>query len=119
MEYETPEMQVRVQDHVTIVRLKSPSLTSMNDISRLTTGLMQMIDEGSLRLVVDFKLVQHVGSTALGLLISLQKRMHDAGGRMVISHPEHLQELLRVSQTGKLFELAVDSKAAFKLLRPA
>ena len=37
---------------------------------------------------------------------------------MVISHPEHLQELLRVSQTGRLFEMAVDTKAAYKLLKP-
>jgi hypothetical protein len=36
----------------------------------------------------------------------------------VISHPEHIEELLRVSQTVRLFELAADSKTAFNLLKP-
>jgi anti-anti-sigma regulatory factor len=118
MDYETPDAMVRVQNHVTIVRIKSMSLTSMNDISRLTTTFDNIVAEGSLRLIVDFKLVNHIGSAALGMLISLQKKMKAVNGRMVISHPEHLQELLEVSQTVKLFELAADSKAAVKLLAP-
>ena len=32
--------------------------------------------------------------------------------------PMHIEELLRVSHTAKLFELAPDSKAAFKILKP-
>ena len=111
-------MLVRVQDHVTIVRLRSSSLTSMSEIGRLTNAFERMIAEGSRRLIIDFKLVEHVGSTGLGMLIALQKKMKDIGGRLVVSHPEHLQDLLKVSHTTRLFELAVDSKAAFKLLKP-
>ena len=118
MEYETPDLMVRVQDHVTIVRVKTVNLTSMGDIGRLSTSLDTLVRDGARRLIVDFKLVQHVGSAALGALIALQKRMKDLGGRMVISHPEHIQELLQVSQTIKLFEIAPDSKSAFKLLKP-
>jgi anti-anti-sigma regulatory factor len=118
MEYDTPDAMIRVQNHVTIVRIKSTSLTSMNDISRLITTLDNLVADGSLRLIIDFKLVKHVGSAALGMLIALQKKMKAANGRMVISHPEHMKDLLEVSQTVKLFELAADSKAAFKLLEP-
>ena len=118
MDYETPDILVRVQDQVTIARVKSTNLTSMSDIGRLSSSLELLLKGGTLRLVIDFKLVKHIGSAALGMLISLQKQMKEIGGRMVISHPEHIAELLQVSQTAKLFELAVDTKAAFKLLKP-
>ena len=119
MDYETEDMVVRIVDHVTIARLKLQSVTNTSDIARLTATLNTMIDEGSRRLVVDFKHVEHVGSSTLGLLISLQKKMKAVGGRIVISHPEHIGELLRVSHTAQLFELAADSKVAYKLLKPA
>lgn len=119
MDYETEDMLVRVTDHVTIVRLKLLTVTNTNDIARLSAALNTMIDEGSRRLVVDFKHVEHVGSATLGLMISLQKKMKAAGGRLVISHPEQIGELLRVSNTAQLFELAPDSKAAYKLLKPS
>jgi anti-sigma B factor antagonist len=119
MDYETPDILVRVQEHVTIVRIRNANLTSMGDIGRMSAALDGLVRDGSRRLIVDFKLVQHVGSAALGMLIALQKQMKDLGGRMVISHPEHIRELLQVSQTVKLFELADDSKIAFKMLKPA
>ena len=118
MDYETPDILVRVQDQVTIVRIKTANLTSMSDIGRFSSALEHLLKDGTHRLVIDFKLVDHIGSAALGVLISLQKHMKETGGRMVISHPEHIEELLQISQTSKLFELAVDTKAAFKLLKP-
>ena len=118
MDYETPDILVRVQERVTIVRVKTENLTSMNDIGRLSGSMNRILSEGTLRLVIDFKLVKHIGSAALGLLISMQKQMKELGGRMIISHPEHIAELLEVSQTVKLFELAPDTKAAFELLKP-
>ena len=118
MDYETPDILVRVQDQVTIVRVKTTNLTSMGDIGRLSNSMDRILKEGTLRLVIDFKLVKHIGSAALGLLISMQKQMKELGGRMIISHPEHIAELLEVSQTVKLFELAPDTKAAFELLKP-
>src|SRR3954464_15708247 len=119
MDYETPDMLVRVQDHVTIVRLRAANLTSTGDISRLTSSLEHLLSEGARRLIIDFKLVRHVGSSALGMLLALQMKLKGLGGRMVLSHPEHIAELLHVSKTAKLFELAADSKAALALLKPA
>jgi anti-anti-sigma factor len=119
MDYETPDMLVRVQDHVTIVRLRAANLASTNDIGRLSSALEHLLSEGARRLVIDFKLVRHVGSSALGMLLAIQMKVKAVGGRLVISHPEHLRELLHVSKTAKLFELAEDSKAALAMLKPA
>ena len=118
MDYENEDMLVREQDHVTMIRLKGANLSAMHEVDRISTVINKIVDEGALRLVIDFKLVQHVGSATLGMMIALQKKMKEKGGRMVVSHPEHLAELLKVSHTAHLFELATDTKAAFKSLKP-
>ena len=47
MEYETPDMMVRVQDLVTIVRFRTPAITSMIDVGRLTESLEGLIEDGA------------------------------------------------------------------------
>jgi anti-anti-sigma factor len=115
MDYETPDVLVREVDGVTIVRLRHENLTDAHELHRIAAEVDGLIDRGASKLMLDFKYAKFVGSAALGLLIRLQKRMNLAGGRMVLSHSEHLTELLRVTNTAGLFRLAADPKAGFKL----
>ena len=102
-------------DNVTVVRLRNQNMTGTQELAHIKAEVNGLIDRGAMRLVIDFKYVRLVGSAALGLLITLQKRMNLAGGKLVLSHPEHIAELLRVSRTAPLFTLAADPRAAFKL----
>ncbi len=115
MDYETPDLLVREVNGVTIVRLRGENLTGTQELQHIAAEVDGLIDRGANKLVLDFKYVRHAGSAALGLLIRLQKRMNLAGGRMVLSHPEHIAELLRVSRTTGLFKLSPDPRAAAKL----
>src|SRR5258706_9943101 len=108
MEYETENYKVREFDGVTVVRLKHANLTGLREVTRLGDELKSLIDGGVRKLVVDFKHVEHCGSSGLGLLISLNKQMQDAGGLMVLSHAETIEELLRISKTHSLFKIASD-----------
>jgi anti-sigma B factor antagonist len=115
MEYETQDYKVRDFDGVTVVRLKHANLTGLLEVNRLGDELKHLIAGGVRKLVIDFKHVNHAGSAALGLLLALNKKMKESGGAMVISHTEKLDELLRISRTASLFNLAPDPKAALKL----
>jgi anti-anti-sigma factor len=115
MEYETEDYKVRDFEGVTVVRLKHANLTGLLEVNRLGDELKRLIGGGVRKLVVDFKHVNHAGSAALGLLIALNKKMKEAGGTLVISHTEKLEELLRISRTASLFKLAPDPKAAAKM----
>jgi anti-anti-sigma factor len=117
MDYETPDLAVRDVDGVTIARLRHANLTGAVDIQRITTELEQIIQRGTRKLVIDFKYVRYAGSAALGMLIMIQKRMAALGGTVVLSHSEHIAELLTVSRTASLFKLAPDPRAAFKLVQ--
>ena len=115
MDYETEDYKVRDFDGVTVVRLKNPNLTGLLEVNRIGEELKTMIDGGVRKLVIDFKHVKHCGSSALGVLIAIQKKMGRANGLMVLSHPENLEELLRISKTTSLFTIAADPKEAVKL----
>lgn len=117
MEYETEDYKVREYDGVTLVRLKHANLTGLLEVTRLGEELKAMIVGGVRKLVVDFKHVDHCGSSGLGLLISLNKQMQEAGGKMVLSHPETIDELLRISKTLSLFKIASDPKAAVMMFQ--
>src|SRR5712671_5596884 len=75
MEYETEDYKVREYDGVTVVRLKHANLTGLLEVTRLSEELKAMIDGGIRKLVIDFKHVDHCGSSGLGLLIALNKQM--------------------------------------------
>jgi anti-anti-sigma factor len=114
MQYETQDYKVRDFDGVTVVRLKHANLTGLLEVNRLGDELKSLIDRGVRKLIVDFKHVDHCGSAGLGLLIALNKKMKELGGTMVVSHPEKIEELLRISKTAPLFNLADDPKVAMK-----
>jgi anti-anti-sigma factor len=112
MGHETDEYKVREMDGVTVVRLKNANLTGILEVNRIREDIEGMIEGGVRKLVVDFKHVEHCGSAGLGLLISVNKRMQATGGKMILSHPENVDELLRVSKTRSLFTIAADPKVA-------
>ena len=115
MDYETPDLLVRDVKGVTIVRVRYSTFDGIAEVQRITAELDQILARGVRKLVIDFKYVKFAGSAALGLLIATQKKMQDLGGKMVVSHAENIDELLRVSHTARLFNLAPDPREAFKL----
>jgi len=115
MDYETADLLVREVQGVTIVRVRYANFDGMAEIHRMSGELDQILDRGVRKLVFDLKYVRHAGSAALGLLIALQKKMDAKGGKLIVSHAEKIDELLKVSRTGHLFKLAPDPRAAFKM----
>ena len=115
MDYETPDLLVREVKGVTILRVRYATFDGMVEIQRITAEIDEILSRGARRLVIDLKYVKFAGSAALGLLIATQKKLQDLNGKLVVSHAENIEELLKVSHTAHLFTLAPDPRAAFKL----
>ena len=49
-------------------------------------------------------------------MIAVNRKMQEVAGKLVLSHPEKIHELLRVSKTQKLFTLADDPKIAVEMI---
>ena len=106
-------------DGVTVIRLKLSNVSSASDIARLTTTITEMIESGNTRLVLDLKHVRYVGSATLGMLLALQQAINHQGGKLVLSNPEPVEELLRISKTARLFTLAPDPKRGLAMIKPS
>ena len=115
-DYETDEYKVRHYEGVRVVRFKTQNLTGILEVNRISDEIQNMIAQGVRKLVLDFKHVEHCGSAALGMMIAVNRKMQDVSGKLVLSHPEKIEELLRVSKTQKLFQLADDPKIAVEMI---
>ena len=109
------DLTVRERDGVTIVRFNNESLVG-HDVEHIGDRVRALIAGGVRRLVLDFKHVRYAGSATLGMMFSLLKQVDAAGGRMALSHTEHLTPLLQLTRADRMFTIAPDAKAAIELL---
>ncbi len=106
---------VREMDGVTVVRLREENLLSAPDVQRVGIDIGSLIDQGSRRIILDLKHVKYSGSSMLGMLIALNKKVAAAGGKLVLSHTESIDEMLTISRARKLFLIAEDPKVAMTM----
>jgi stage II sporulation protein AA (anti-sigma F factor antagonist) len=116
MEHQTADYVVRYRGDVLLLRFKIPNLTGILDVNRIGGEIMAMIDAGQRKVVLDLKHIDYAGSAALGMFLEIAKRLKSLNGRLVLSHAEKIEPLLKVSRTEKMFELTADPKEAIALL---
>ncbi|HEY8667825.1 MAG TPA: STAS domain-containing protein [Tepidisphaeraceae bacterium] len=107
---------LRTEGDVTIVRLRTENLLNILDVNRVSEEITHLIVDGGVRrLILDLKYVRHTGSAALGMLLSLLQDLRKRQGKLVLSHIENIEPLLRASNTRKLFTIAPDPREAMAL----
>ena len=109
------DLTIRERDGVTIVRFNNESLLG-HDVEHLRERILALIEGGVRRLVLDFKHVRYAGSAALGMALSLSKSIQRGGGKLVLSHTEFIEPLLKVTHARALFTITPDSKSAVDVL---
>lgn len=116
MEQETSDYSLRTQGDAIIVRLKATNLTSVLDVNRISTGLNELIDTGTRKIVLDLKDLQYAGSAALGMMMSLGRKMEELKGHLVLCNTEQIRTLFQVTRTAKLFKIAETPAAAIAMM---
>ena len=104
-----PHFRLEVVDGVTVVRLAGPKLVI--DASGPLYGL---VDEGGHRkLLLDFAEVRFLSSAALGVLITLKRKVDAAGGQLKLCRlAPDLLELFRLTRMQELFAIHGDDREA-------
>lgn len=108
---------LRESDGVTVVRFDIESLMGALEVSHLSDELDALVENGAHRIVLDFKHVRYAGSAALGMMMSLLKKLNALNGKLVLSHTEHIESLLRVIRAGSVFTIAPDVHTAIELCK--
>ena len=104
-----PHFRLDDVDGVTVVRLAGPKLVI--DSGEPLFGLVE--DGGHRKLLLDFAEVRFLSSAALGVLITLKRKVEEVGGRLKLCHlAPDLLELFRLTRMQELFAIHRDEREA-------
>jgi len=79
---------------------------------------LKLMSGGIKHLVVDLNAMEYMDSTALGMLVGLQKRMKESGGEVAIAGPKpQIRRLFEITGLTQVFRIYDDAAAALKEVR--
>ena len=84
---------------------------SIDDIGRQLFELVKQ--HPSIKLLLDFSTVQYLSSAALGMLITLNKRVAETKGKLVLcSIRPQIYEVFKITKLNLVFDIVGDERAA-------
>ena len=107
---------LRFKDDVAIVSLSGKFLAG-SDGPYLRQKVKDLIDAGTLKLLIDFDDVPYIDSTGLGFLAGARVTVQNAGARMVIANlNQHVRKILDEVKLTQFFLVANSEAAAIAKL---
>jgi anti-anti-sigma factor len=104
------------KDDVAIVRLSGKFLAG-SDGPYLRQKVKDLIDAGTLKLIIDFDDVPYIDSTGLGFLAGARVTVLNAGARMVVANlNQHVRKILNEVNLTQFFMVADSEAAAMALV---
>jgi anti-sigma B factor antagonist len=65
---------------------------------QLGADVVDSLSRGDCRLIVDFADVRMIDSAGIGVLLSAQRRVHAAGGELVVANPsDHVRKVFALT----------------------
>lgn len=100
-------LKITEQDGVCIVEFEDRKILEELSITQIGEELSRLVErKDGIRLLLNFRNVEHMSSAALGMLITLKKQVEDRGGRLMLCHiSPQIFEVFRITQLYKLFEI--------------
>ncbi len=118
MEQPSPHLRLRRTDGVSIVEFADRKILDELSIQEIQDELSRIVTaEPGIKLLLDFRNVDHLSSAALGTLITLNKQVGEARGQLKLSNiNRQIFEVFRITRLNKVFEIhetASDAMTAF------
>ena len=112
-------LDVSETDGVTVARFTERKMLDEMAIAEIGQELSSLIaDRRSPKLVLDFSGVSHMSSSALGMLITLHKRMKDKDGQLRLACIESkIYEVFVITRLNEIFEIHSTVDSAVESLR--
>lgn len=105
-------LAVAVKDGVHVVHFLDRKILDESNIVELSTQLFELVEkQKGIKLLLNFANVQYLSSTVLGKLITLNTRVNEDRGKLVLCciRPQIL-EVFKITKLTKLFDI-VDEEA--------
>ncbi len=102
--------QVSKSDDVTLIEVEGQLI--VGNRQELKQRVLEELEGGERRFVVDFQETGYIDSSGLGVLVSLSKKIREAGGALRLAGlNEDLRTLFELTKLDTLFQIA-DTRAA-------
>ena len=112
------KLRIRSVEEVTAVRFQNASILDTQLIHDIADELDRLIEvENKKKLLLDFTEVKFFSSSALGILVTLSKKMAEIEGELVIcALAAELRKVFKITNLDKLFKFADDEDQALQML---
>ncbi|MBY0522713.1 MAG: STAS domain-containing protein [Gemmataceae bacterium] len=101
---------------VTVVNFTDRKILDEQNIQLIGEQLFSLVDEaGRKKVLLNFGNVEYLSSAALGKLITLNKKLQAAGGRLILCNIDpQIYEVFEITKLNKLFNIHKEEQAALQ-----
>ena len=101
---------------VTVARFVDKKILDETNIQNIGSQLFALVEEdGRSKILLDFENVEYLSSAALGKLITMDKKVKSAGGKLKLCsvRPE-IYEVFAITKLNKVFDIQEDQERALE-----
>jgi anti-sigma B factor antagonist len=101
---------------VTVINFVDRKILDEQNIQIIGEQLFGLVDqEGRRKLLLNFGNVEYLSSAALGKLITLNKKLQAAGGRLILANIDpQIHEVFEITKLDKFFNIQKDEQTALQ-----
>ncbi len=97
---------VVADDDVRLIKFIPSRILDEIQINTIGQKVISLIDEGARKIVFDFSNVDHLSSSALGMLITIKKRLDGVNGTLKLCNIQsQIFQVFKITRLDKLFEI--------------
>lgn len=102
---------------VTVVSFTDKKILDEQNIQVIGDQLFSLVDElGRKKLLLNFGNVEYMSSAALGKLITLNKKVQGAGGKLVLCNIDaNIREVFEITRLDKIFAIKNDEQEGLQM----
>ena len=115
MEDQAGRLKTIRQGNVAVVELVDRKILDEASITEIGEELLALAEGDSPRLVLDFANVGHMSSSALGMLITLHKRVREKGGALRLCNIRpSIREVFEITRLNEVFGILSSRQEAVR-----
>jgi len=109
-------LEVEDYNDVTIVKFTDRRILDEQNIQAIGEQLFSLVEDvGRHKLLLNFGNVEYLSSAALGKLITLNKKIQNVGGRLVLCHIDPaIYEVFKITNLNQLFKIYDEEQEALQ-----
>jgi anti-sigma B factor antagonist len=112
-------LEIVSQNETAVVSFKATSISNYEGINSAAERIREYVDKNKPAMMVfDFEQVKFFSSQVLGLLLEIRAKLHELGGKVVISAIDpRLHRVFAITNLDRIFKFFPDKQSALKAVK--